>query len=327
MPVSPASPDVDVVTTDQPRTRTRALLIVNRKSRRGAGDLSAALDRLRVAGFDLFEERVDRPSQLPQVIRRHRDRADAVILGGGDGTLTMAVDGLVDAQLPVGILPLGTANDLARTLNLPVDPVAAADVIAAGHHQRIDLGWVNGTHFFNVATVGLGVGVTRRLSRASKGRWGVLAYLFAAAQVVTRARPFAADIQTESETIRVRTVQVTVGNGRHFGGGMTVDRAATIDDGVLHLVSLEAERWWQLVALLPAMWRGTQWKEPHIRTLRGREFVVTPAKKRKWKVTADGEISGRTPAHFRVVPQALSVYVPAPADPAGGSRVADELLQ
>ena len=313
MAASPASPDLHDPLAGLPRTRTRALLLVNRKARRGKDDLSAALGRLLEAGFEFVEERVAVPTQLAQVVRRHRDRVDAVIVGGGDGTLTMAADGLADAQLPLGILPLGTANDLARTLNLPLDPVAAADVIAAGHRRQIDLGWVNGTHFFNVATVGLGVGVTRRLNRERKSRWGILAYLFAAAQVVAHARPFAADIRTETETIRVRTVQVTVGNGPHFGGGMTVDEAATIDDGVLHLVSLEVERWWQLVGLLPAMWRGTQWKAAQARTLRGREFEVTPVKKRKKKVTADGEVSSRTPAHFRVVPRALSVFVPPPA--------------
>ena len=221
MPVSPASAAPDAAARE-PRTRTRALLLVNRHSRRGKDDLSSVLARLRAAGLDLVEGSVERPSQLSEIIRHHRGRVDAVIVGGGDGTLTMAADGLVDSQLPLGILPLGTANDLARTLNLPLDPIAAAEVIAAGHRRRIDLGVVNGTHFFNVATVGLGVGVTRRLSRERKSRWGVLAYLFTAARVVLRARPFAADIRTETETIRVRTVQVTVGNGRHFGDRKSV---------------------------------------------------------------------------------------------------------
>lgn len=318
MAASPASPDVE----DGRRThrRTRALLLINRKARRGKDDFSRALDRLREAAFDLVEEHVEAPSQLAQVIRQSRDRVDAVILGGGDGTLTMAADGLVDAQLPLGILPLGTANDLARTLELPLDPVAAADIIAAGHQRRIDLGWVNGTHFFNVATVGLGVGVTRRLNRERKSRWGVLAYLIAAAQVVGRARPFVADIRTETETIHTRTVQITVGNGRYFGGGMTIDEAATIDDGVLDLVSLEVDRWWQLVGLVPAMRRGTLWRGKRVRTLRGREFEIIPVKKRRKKVAADGEVSGRTPALIRVVPRALSVFAP-PAGLLGKDQV------
>jgi diacylglycerol kinase (ATP) len=291
-------------------TRTRALLILNRKAHGGRSDPAPALDRLRAAGIELVDDPVERPSELPAVIRRHQDRVDCVIIGGGDGTLTMAVDGIVDAKLPLGILPLGTANDLARTLGLPIDPVAAADVIIQGHRRPIDLGWVNGTHFFNVASVGLSTGITRRLTRRRKGRWGVFAYLFAAGQVVWHARPFAAEIVTPSETIQVRTVQITVGNGRHYGGGMTVDESARIDDGVLDLVSLEIERWWQIVPLLPALRRGTLTEARHVRTIRGREFEVRPAKKRKMKVMADGELASRAPAHFRLIPQALTVFVP-----------------
>jgi diacylglycerol kinase (ATP) len=309
-----ATPSADLSTPHphpRPVTGTRALVILNRKARHGRSGATAALQRLERAGFELIEERVDRPQLLSPAIRRARERVHAVILGGGDGTLNLAADGLVDAQLPVGILPLGTANDLARTLGVPLDPAAAADVIARGHLKRIDVGWVNGTHFFNAATVGLGTGVARRLNRERKSRWGVLAYLFAAARVMIHARPFAADIRTESETIRVRTVQVTVGNGPHYGGGMTIDETATIDDGLLHLLSLEVEHWWQMIPLLPALRHGRLSGVPHARMLRGREFKIQPVKKkRRIQVTADGEISGRTPAHFRVIPRALSVFVP-----------------
>ena len=292
-------------------TRTKALLLINRNARHGQSDARAALEVLARRGFDVLEEHVDQPRQMSRTIRRARGRVDAVIIGGGDGTLNMAADGLVDVQLPLGILPMGTANDLARTLGIPTHLAAAADVIARGHQKRIDLGWVNGRHFFNVATVGLGAAVTRRLSRERKSRWGSLAYLFAAAQVVVHARPFAAHIRAGGETLRVRTVQITIGNGRHYGGGMTVDATARIDDGMLDLISLEVEHWWQIVRLLPSLRRGTLSGAPHVRTLCGREFEVrTVKKRRRIRVTADGEISGRTPAHFRIVPQALAVFVP-----------------
>jgi YegS/Rv2252/BmrU family lipid kinase len=308
-----ASPAAQAMTPARhPTGRTKALLILNRKARHGRTGAAAALDRLRAAGVELIEEPVRQPTELPQLIRHLRDRVNAVVIGGGDGTLTMAVDGLVDAGLPLGIIPLGTANDLAHTLGLPLDPVAAADVITAGHRTSIDLGWVNGTHFFNVASVGMSSAITRRLSRRAKSRWGVLAYLFAAARVAYHARPFSAEIVTASETFRVHTVQVTVGNGRYYGGGLTVDETATIDDGVFHLVSLEIERWWQIVPLLPGLRRGTLSGAPHVRTLRGGTFEVRPVKKRKHVVMADGEVAGRAPAHFRIVPRALSVYVPAP---------------
>lgn len=290
----------------------RALLLVNRKARSGQVDIGRALDRLTQGGFHLIEEPVNRASELSAIVRRNRDSFDAIIIGGGDGTLSSAADGLADAGLPLGILPMGTANDLARTLGLPLEPQAAAEVIAQGHLRSIDLGWVNGTHFFNVASIGLATGVNRRLTRKGKSRWGVLAYLFAAAQVALRVRPFAAEIRSESETIRVRTVQVAVGNGRHYGGGMVLHENSQIDDGLLHLVSLEVERWWQMIPLLPALRRGTLSRSTRARVLQGHEFEVRPIRTRPKWIHADGELCGRTPAVFRVVPRALSVFVPLP---------------
>jgi len=310
-PVSNVESIAAATANNPPRVRTRALLLVNRKARLGRSLPAAALDRLTRAGFELIEECVDRRELMSQAVRAYRDRADAVVIGGGDGTLSAAADGLVEAQLPLGIIPLGTANDLARTLGLPTDPVAAADVICQRHLRRIDLGWVNGTHFFNIASVGLGTRISRALGHKEKGRWGVLAYLFAAARIVIRARPFIADIRTAEEMIRVRTIQVAVANGRHYGGGLTVDETARIDDGVLRLLSLEFERWWQIIPLLPGLRHGTLGGTKHARLLQGREFEVRPRKRRK-KVTADGEPAGWAPALFRVVPKAISVFAPGP---------------
>ena len=195
---------------------SRALLLLNRKARQGELGAAPAFDRLREAGFDLIEP-TEEFNRYSEAVRAYAGKVDLVIAAGGDGTLTGAVDGLVESGLPLGVLPLGTANDLARTLDLPADPVAAADVIVAGHQRRIDLGWVNGTHFFNVASIGLSTGITRRLSRESKSRWGVFAYPMAAFSVVTRARPFRAEIVADGEISKVKTVQVAVGNGRYYG--------------------------------------------------------------------------------------------------------------
>ena len=111
-----------------------------------------------------------------------------------------------------------------------------------GHTKRIDLGVVNGKHFFNAASIGLSVEVAQKLTRGAKGRWGWFAYLAAAAGVLRHARPFRAEIRGGGEVHQVRTVQITVGNGRHYGGGLTVADDAAIDDGRLDLYSLEVDR-------------------------------------------------------------------------------------
>lgn len=286
----------------------RALLLVNRHSRQGHKTLSQAVSQLQSLGFDVLQESTARPHQLPDIIRSYRDRVDLAIVGGGDGTLNAAIEGLVDTQLPLGILPLGTANDLARTLGIPPSIPEACQVIASGYSRRIDLGRVNHKYFFNVASLGLSVQITRQLSKQDKRRWGVLAYAVAAIKVIWKSRPFRAEICMGDTSIRVKTVQIAVGNGRYYGGGMTVADDAAINDERLDLYSLECKHWWQIVLLLPAMWRGRQADWPGVRTLEGKEFEVYTRKPQP--INADGEIVTYTPAKFRLIPKAVTVFVP-----------------
>ncbi len=133
---------------------------------------------------------------------------------------------------------MGNANDLARTLRIPTDCAAACQVIVEGKRRPIDLGWVNGTHFFNVASMGLSVRIARRLTRDRKQRWGVLAYLGCAWEALHEQRPFWARVVCDGLATELHSMQITVGNGRHYGGGMTIVDDATIDDGRLDLYAL-----------------------------------------------------------------------------------------
>lgn len=293
----------------------RALLLVNRHSRRGHKTLGQVVSQLQALGFELFEESTEKPQQLPEIIRRYRDRVDLVIIGGGDGTLNAAIEGLLDTQLPLGILPLGTANDLARTLAIPQAIPEACQVIATGYRQRIDLGQVNHKHFFNVASLGLSVQITKQLDKEVKRVWGVLAYAIAAFQAIWKARPFSAEIRMGEKSIRVKTLQIAVGNGRYYGGGMTVADDAAIDDQRLDLYSIDYQHWWQIVLWLPAMWRGTHDQLHGVLTLEGKEFEIYTRK--PYPINADGEIVTQTPAKFRLVPKALIVLVPTSSTFAG----------
>ncbi|MFL5339393.1 MAG: lipid kinase [Gemmataceae bacterium] len=287
---------------------TQALLLLNRKARGGRGDLAPTLNRLREAGFGLVEESAGAEA-FSAAIRAHRERVQLVIVGGGDGALNAAAAGLVETQLPLGILPLGTANDLARTLNIPTDLGAAAAVIAAGRQRRIDLGWVNGRHFFNAMSIGLGVRVTQRLSRQTKGRWGVLAYALAAGRALVSSRPFRAEICSGGECWRVKTIQIAVGNGRHYGGGLRIAAQKDIADGRLDLCSLEVRHWWHVLLLLPKLRAGRLKDTAHVRTLQARDFQIRTLHRPR-HITTDGEITCRTPAVVRVMPRAVSVFVP-----------------
>ncbi|MEH2079538.1 MAG: lipid kinase [Nostoc sp.] len=289
---------------------SRALLLVNRHARQGQKGLSEAIEYLKTLGFYLIEESTEDPKHLAEVILRYKHQVDLVIIGGGDGTLNAAVDALIETQLPLGILPLGTANDLARTLEIPNSLNEACKIIADGYLHRIDLGCVNDKHFFNVASMGLSVKITERLTKEVKRRWGVFAYAATALQVILEARPFTAEIAINGELIRVKTVQIAVGNGRYYGGGMAVADDATIDDQRLDLYSLEIEHWWQVILLLPAMRRGRHIHWQSVRSHQGQAIEVHTRKPRP--INTDGEITTYTPAHFRVIPKAIAVFVPPP---------------
>jgi YegS/Rv2252/BmrU family lipid kinase len=286
----------------------RALLLVNRHARKGQDSLAQAVTALNALDFELIVVPIKSPQQLSGLIHQYRERIDLVIVGGGDGTLNAVADSLVETGLPLGILPLGTANDLARTLDIPQSIPEACRVIGAGQLKYIDLGWVNGKYFFNVASLGLSVKITQNLSKGAKRRWGIFAYSFTAFQVISQIRPFRAEIRVNGEPITVKTIQIAIGNGRYYGGGMPITGDAAIDDQRLDLYSLGIQHWWQIFPLLWMLPRGQHGALPWVQTLQGQEIEIYTRKRRT--INTDGELTTATPARFRVVPHALAVLMP-----------------
>ncbi len=296
----------------QPYPKT-ALLLLNPHARQANPDsLSRVVVQLQALGLEIVQENPQSPQDFTSLIERYQDQVDLVIVGGGDGTLNAAIDGLVKTGLPLGILPLGTANDFARTLNLPLSLPEACQVISQGNKQYIDLGWVNGKHFFNVASLGLSVNITRKLTREAKRRWGVFAYLITATKAIFKASPFVAEIRFGDQCKRVKTFQIAVGNGRYYGGGMKILHDATIDDQRLDLYSLEIKRWWQFFTVMLAIRTGLHRPELGTRTLSGEEFEIFTSKPQT--INTDGELTVSTPAHFRVIPKAIAVFAPRRSD-------------
>jgi diacylglycerol kinase (ATP) len=286
----------------------RALLIVNAKSRSGATQRDIAVERLEAHGIEPIHVECGRREDLSPLIVKHAKDVECAIVGGGDGTLNAAAFGVIEAGLPLGILPFGTANDLARTLDIPFDLDGAAQVIAGGHTRKIDLGIVNGEPFFNVASIGLSAELAQQLTRDIKRRYGRLGYALVALKVLAQARPFRATIYSENEAARVRTLQIAVGNGRFYGGGNAVEKDATIDDHHLDLYSLELDRAWKLALMARSFRHGRHGAWNEVRAVRAKEFDIRTRKPKP--VNADGEIVTQTPAHFSIRPAAVTVFAP-----------------
>ena len=293
---------------DEPKAR-RALLLLNRNARSGSSSIDGVLATFARHGISVTENDCDGAAAMADVIRSGKDAFDLVVVGGGDGTLNCAAPAIVETGLPLGILPLGTANDLARTLGIDPDPVRAAETIAAGFTRVIDLGEVNGRFFFNVASIGFSAELARELTAEAKRRWGTLGYALSSARLLLRTRPFTAFIEHDGRIERVKTVQISIGNGRHYGGGMTVATEAEPDDGCFHVYSLEVDHWWRLLALAPALKRGTHGSWRDVRVFTASKLTVRTRRRRA--VNTDGELTTATPAVFRLRPKAVRVFAPA----------------
>ena len=285
-----------------------ALLVVNTKSRSGERLCASLGNLLRARGIHPLHVQCEHREALPQAILDNADRIDCVVIAGGDGTLNAAAPGLLRSGLPLGIVPAGTANDLARTLGIPDDPVKALDIIARGEERRVDVGRVNDRLFFNVASIGLSVALAHAMSAEIKRRFGRLSYSLAALRVITRARPFSALIVSDGEVAPAKTFQVAVGNGRYYGGGNVVEKSAAIDDGRLDLYSLEMDNVWKLAWMARSFRAGEHGAFEQVRSVRGRTFEIHTRRPRK--VNADGEILTTTPAKFSVVPRAIRIFAP-----------------
>jgi YegS/Rv2252/BmrU family lipid kinase len=287
----------------------RVLLVANPQSRHGDSVMTEAESALRQAGFTVDGIALENPPELPAIVRSHASRADLIVLAGGDGTFSCAAEAVMEAGLPLGLIPTGTANDLARTLDLPADPAEACAVIAAGHSRRVDLGTLNGKPFFNAAHIGFAVAVARKHTDERKKRFGVAAYLLSVRDAVAAHEPFWCDIVCDGRRECRRLDQLTIGNGRHYGGGLTVSENASIDDGALDLYAIPPLPWWRALALLPRLRAGPRRRDRGVLLMRGAEVEVRtePA----LPINVDGEVEGTTPARFGVLPGALTIFAPA----------------
>lgn len=287
----------------------KALLIINPASRMGAGaDLQQGLTLLREAGITLLEKESTSAEHSRELIHSYRHQVDLVVIGGGDGTISSASDALYECGLPFAILPLGTANDLARSVGVPHDIEQACQLIVANHRRRVDLGVVNDRFFFNVAHIGLGVSITYELTPEIKKKWGVFSYLAAFFRALSRKQVFRLFLQIDTRTIRLKSIHLAIGNGRFYGGGNVVDERAQIDSGELFLYSLKPQSVWELLTLAPLLRGGRQRLAKRTFTAHGKRITVKTA--RPMEIFADGEPAGFTPAVFEIRPGALEVIAP-----------------
>lgn len=260
---------------------------------------------------------------------------DALVVAGGDGTLHRLANALAGSELPLGILPCGTANDLARALGLPLDPDAALCALRDAESLAIDLGRLNGRYFLNVAALGLSADLSAEISEEQKRRMGHRAYAWNALRRLRApgrpsARRLALRLSTDQGADSLEVLQLSVGNGPSFGGGWSLTREARLTDRLLDVVVLEPLGLWAVLARL-LFRRGALTERVASRRYRLSACRVDlesfpdagAAPRPALAVTLDGEaLSFTPPLDFEVVPAALRVLLPKakPASTEAGTR-------
>ncbi len=241
---------------------------------------------------------------------------DAVVAAGGDGTASCAAGHLAGTQRPLGLLPLGTLNHLARDAGIPADLGAAAAVIAAGHARPIDVAEVNGRVFVNNSGVGLYPDMVRfREVEQGQGRSKRLAMLSASLRALRSFRRRRLWISAPGVETPIRTPLLFVGNNRYRASLFALGHRETLDAGELSLHAVRARSRAHL------FWAG-------LRGLIGRldeqrdflnlyaDSVTISSDRARLTISADGEsFTMETPLDYRIRPKALRLIVPAPADP------------
>jgi diacylglycerol kinase family enzyme len=287
--------------------RRRKLLVLRNVGARMASDDVGQCgfgQDLRDAGFEVSERDVEGARDFESIIGEMAGSHDAVVVGGGDGSIRAAVAPALGADIPMCVWPLGTANDFARSLGIETkeDCIAA---LQRWSERRVDVAQANGLYFLNNASVGLPAEAASLLTREAKRRFGIFATIAVMPRLWGSARIMELTIETDDRAIGCRSIAVLAGNGRCEGGFPV--RYLGLADGRLHLLICRARTRWAIVPILvdvalrrvPASGRIEQASVQRavIRTLRPR------------RVALDGDVLTQTPVTIQMHHAALRVLV------------------
>jgi diacylglycerol kinase family enzyme len=239
-------------------------------------------------------------------------KTGAVAIGGGDGTQGCAAAILAKAGAIHGVLPLGTRNNLARELGVPLDLAGAAKVIAGGHTQAIDLGTVNGKSFVNNASIGIYPKLVE-LREAERARTGVpkwIANVPASWSVLRNLRHHRFRLTLDGATEPVVTPLLFIGNNLYSLDAGKVGTRDALDDGKMSVFAVARNTRWGLIAFALRTLRGKSDPAGDFATL-GTCKTLTVAGRRRIRIALDGEVMRMTsPLQFEIAPGALKVFVP-----------------
>jgi len=256
-----------------------------------------------------------------------------IIACGGDGTINEVANGILQSGFDVelGIMPSGTGGDFRRTLNIPQSPREAARALRDGKTKRIDVGRVTfqdhdnetvSRYFLNVSSFGLAASIIERVKSTKALDWlplagvrGRASFALSTLQEVVGLEFVTVKVKIDGgEEKPLNTINFCVANARYFGGGMKIAPDAKIADGALDIINIGDIRTAKILLNAYTLYAGTHLDLKEVKSMLAKRIEVSPAAKNaEIHLETDGELPGKLPAIFEIVPNALRVRVPTRA--------------
>ena len=238
------------------------------------------------------------------------EAGEVPVVMSGDGLVGAVGGAMAGSETPLGILPGGRGNDLARVLAIPNEPEQAVATLFAGRTRRIDVGEANGKRFLGIVSVGFDSECNRRANEVKLIRSN-LVYVYSLFRTLVGWKPARFTIRVDDERTRFTGYSVSVANNSTYGGGMRIAPGADLEDGLFDVVSISEVGKLRYLANLTKVFKGTHVEIDDVHVFRTSHLELSASK--AFPVYADGEHLTELPTALRVLPRALSVLVPATA--------------
>lgn len=286
------------------------VLLVNPTSGGGKGKRYA--DRVRSILRDRNDEFIEvsgrnsleAASKLDEVIKTHSARINGVVVVGGDGMVHLAIQELAGTQIPMALVPAGTGNDFARSLNLNLrDPFSVLELTRNSLPVNTDLGRIGDRYFADILSTGFDSIVNERANsmRFVKGR---MKYNIAILLELSTFKPQSYQFQVDAIEFTTKAMLIAVSNGQSYGGGMKVTPDARIDDGLFDIMILGPVSKLEFLKVFPKVFSGQHVKHPAVKIIRGKKVTIES----KAVAYADGERIGALPITAEIISGALMAW-------------------
>lgn len=290
--------------------------IVNKMSGNGKGmkiwkRVESLLRKLQI---DYLVEFSVSPIHAADLVRQMSNKQKVKVLAvvGGDGTVQSMIHALVGGNIPLGIIPAGSGNDLARGLKIPLNPEKALHYLLTGETKKIDIVQIGDRYCMTVVGIGIDGKVAQTVNQSRYKKWfnffklGHLSYVLSLFQVLLHYRPVKATITVDGkEWVFPEAWLIAVANFPNYGGGMMICPGACYHDGEFHICIVDGLTRWGLLRIFPAVFQGKHISHSGVTLLKGKTIEVNSES--PMPTHGDGEIIGETPIKISVLQEAIPV--------------------